>query len=212
MWKHVVTGVRNSLASHRSSEAPERDSWRASPPGLAGPGLASRTLKSAPAPQRPLIFPDELTEESGTQPPEGRPGARRRARRAAAYVVLSALGAAGAFAVYSGLVPRLAPVGRLEARSAATPPLTSVALLADTLALALGSFELRARLFQAHQMDCGDMARGLILVEERWTSYNAARGARGVVTDSSHDAADQSLYTRVDQVERRFERSACPRP
>jgi hypothetical protein len=92
------------------------------------------------------------------------------------------------------------------------PPPASLRSLADTLALAVTSFELRTRLFDAHQMQCPDLARGLILLEERWTAYTRAPRGAGVTLDSSQQATDRSLYASVDGAERRFERSACPRP
>jgi hypothetical protein len=61
-------------------------------------------------------------------------------------------------------------------------------------------------------MQCPDLARGLILVEERWVEYNVARSALGVAQDSAHTASDRSLYAGVDAIERQFERSKCPRP
>src|SRR2546425_565279 len=78
--------------------------------------------------------------------------------------------------------------------------------------LAIAAFDLRAQLFASRQMQCPELARGLILVEERWTSYNSVRKENGAPLDSARTARDRALYTDVDGVERRFERSACPRP
>src|SRR2546430_15081869 len=70
----------------------------------------------------------------------------------------------------------------------------------------------RSQLFASRQMQCPELARGLILVEERWTTYNSVRKENGAPLDSARTARDRALYTDVDGVERRFERSACPRP
>jgi len=61
-------------------------------------------------------------------------------------------------------------------------------------------------------MHCPELARGLVLVEERWTTYNTTRKESGVALDSARFARDRALYSDVDGVERRFERAACPRP
>jgi hypothetical protein len=106
--------------------------------------------------------------------------------------------------------PRIA-----AAQPGALPPLSPQMRLdrvADTLALATGAFDLRQRLFQAHQMQCPELARGLVLVEERWAAYNAARAATGLAPDSTHVALDRFLYASVDATERQFEQSKCPRP
>jgi hypothetical protein len=82
----------------------------------------------------------------------------------------------------------------------------------DTLALAIAAFDLRARLFASRQMQCPELARGLVLLEERWTAYNAIRKDLGGVLDSAQTARDRALYADADAVEQRFERSRCPRP
>jgi hypothetical protein len=84
--------------------------------------------------------------------------------------------------------------------------------VADTLGLAIAAFDLRARLFASRQMQCPELARGLVLVEGRWTTYNVVRKETTVPLDSVRTARDRALYTDVDGVERRFERSACTRP
>jgi hypothetical protein len=61
-------------------------------------------------------------------------------------------------------------------------------------------------------MHCPELARGLVQVEERWTTYNSVGKESGVALDSARTARDRALYADVDGVEKRFERSACPRP
>ena len=95
------------------------------------------------------------------------------------------------------------------------PPvaLSAVSVLdrqADTLALALEAFDIRARLFGARQMTCGDLARGIARVDQQWVAYSAAR--RGTALDSARDARDRALYANVRAVESRFDRTTCPRP
>ena len=102
------------------------------------------------------------------------------------------------------------PAGPLTA--AAATPLERLDRVADTLALAIAAFDLRAQLFASRQMQCPELGRGLVLVEERWTTYNSVRKERGTPLDSARTARDRALYTDVDGVERRFERTACTRP
>lgn len=164
--------------------------------------------------QSRVLFPDEFLEESA---PSGRtlPGRRALGRtlRVVGYGAATLLVGAGLVRLGSVLgspPPRNAAAG-LNATTAPSPQIR-VDRLADTLALAASAFDLRVRLFQTHQMQCPDLARGLILVEERWTEYNAARAATGVAQDSAHTALDRSLYASVDATEHQFEQSKCPRP
>jgi len=112
--------------------------------------------------------------------------------------------------LFSGSPP--APRPSPGTAAVVTLPLERLDRAADTLALALAAFDLRARLFATRQMRCPELARGLVLVEERWTSYNAVRKESAVALDSARTARDQALYADADAVERRFERSVCPRP
>ena len=162
-----------------------------------------------------VLFLDESAEEDAAPPPKltGRRVVFMRAAR------LAVLGAAG-FLASAGLV-RLGPglgapaslVSAAEPDARPTlPPQVQVDGAADTLALATSAFDLRVRLFQSHQMQCPDLARGLVLVEQRWTEYTAAQAATWVARDSAHTALARSLNTSVDAAERQFEQSKCPRP
>src|SRR5438034_117879 len=95
---------------------------------------------------------------------------------------------------------------------AAPHPLpTHLDQVADSLARAVRTFGERAALFDRRQLACDALARGLLAVEDRWQSYSTARRA-SVALDRTHAARDQMLYTGVDSVERRFEKSGCQRP
>ena len=83
---------------------------------------------------------------------------------------------------------------------------------ADTLALALTAFEDRVRMFEAKQMTCAGLQRGLQQVEDNWLTYNIARRETLAPFDGQREDRDRSLYADVRGVERRFERSGCPRP
>ena len=83
---------------------------------------------------------------------------------------------------------------------------------ADTLALALAAFEDRSRMFDARQMTCAGLTRGLQQVEDAWLAYNLARRETLVPFAAQREERDRSLYADVRTVERRFERSGCARP
>jgi hypothetical protein len=182
-------------------------------------GRRQRTVEQPPQPpsgqagQVFLLYPDEFAEESAAR---ALPGSRRvgnRAARLAAYGAAGLLAGAGLLRLGSTLARPASPVPAAELDAVLQlSPQGRVDRVADTLAFATGAFELRVRLFQTHQMLCPDLARGLIVVEERWAEYNAARAASGVAADSAHTALDQSLYAGVDATERQFEESRCPRP
>ncbi|OLB00699.1 MAG: hypothetical protein AUH23_00330 [Gemmatimonadetes bacterium 13_2_20CM_1_69_27] len=84
-------------------------------------------------------------------------------------------------------------------------------LAGDSLTQVVRTFADRARLFDQKQLACAGLARGLELVEKRWIAYNAARRSAGVL-DGARAGRDQTLYARVDSVERKFEQSGCARP
>jgi len=94
-------------------------------------------------------------------------------------------------------------------------PVSDTALLdrrADTLALAISAFTMRASMYDSRRMPCSGLARGLAQVEDGWLSYNIARKDMMAASDPARDARDKSLYANVRAVELRFERSSCARP
>src|SRR5438552_3128463 len=136
-----------------------------------------------------------------------------RIARWTAYAAAGVVGVAGLLRLYSaGAAPASRRSDPGSPAAVAATSLEPVDRAADTLALAIAAFDLRAQLFASRQMQCPELARGLILVEERWTTYNSVRKENGAPLDSARTARDGALYTDVDGVERRFERSACPRP
>ena len=191
-----------------------------------------RTEETALVPPFPLPVPAVQRASSSVQPwvflpdqfgsgDEGRrrwlSGARaRRIARGAAYAAAAILAVAGLVRLYSAAeapatpASLATPAGSLAA--VAATPLERLDRVADTLALAIAAFDLRVRLFASRQMQCPELGRGLVLVEERWTTYNSVRQQTSAPLDSARAARDRALYTDVDGVERRFERSACTRP
>lgn len=83
--------------------------------------------------------------------------------------------------------------------------------LGDSVRLVVRSFGDHSQQFDRNKPPCGDLARWLESVEARWTAYTAARRSAGAL-DAAHEARDAALYSAVDSVERRFEKSGCPRP
>ena len=202
MWQ-VVRDVRNAISRREgtaSSPRPLATSTPTPPP-------------SAEAGQVFLLLPDEFTEEEAAPRPAkaGRRGGQ--ATRLAAYGAAGLLAGAGLLRL--GAAPALPAPHVSPAEPGAVTPQTlqgRVDRAADLLLQATGALDLRVRLFQSRQMQCPDLARGLVLVEERWAEYNAAQAANGVPHDSVHVTLDRSLYAGVDAAERQFEQSNCPRP
>jgi hypothetical protein len=202
MWQ-VVRNVRSAIGRR------DRVAEEAPPSPLA---LASH---AAPGPtgQARVLFPDEFSEENDAPTPAFVGRRDGRVLRRMAYGAAGLLAAAGLIRLGSVLaLPRSRAAAVEPSATAWVSPQLRVDRVADTLALATGAFDLRARLFQSHQMQCSDLARGLVVVEERWAEYNAARAANGITADSAHTALDRSLYAGVDATERQFEESKCPRP
>lgn len=164
---------------------------------------------------RSVLFPEADPDDDPQPVPQPRPF--ERFTRPAAYVVSAVAGAVLVTAIYGLLGPRLgAPGARAGSDSGrAGSAINDTAVLdhrADTLALALSAFELRARMFDMRRMGCPGLARGLRQVEDGWLSYNLARRDLMAASDPARDARDKSLFADVRAVEVRFERSSCARP
>src|SRR5216117_4035544 len=207
----VAAGRKSACRSMNWSIRHPSDPTGASPRGCAGTTTAPRRRRSC----RPPPFPFPRSPRRPVLPP--RSAARiGRLARGAAYAAVAVLAVAVLVRLYSAVDPPASPAslappaGSLTA--AAATPLERLDRVADTLALAIAAFDLRARLFASRQMQCPELGRGLVLVEERWTTYNSVRKERGTPLDSARTARDRALYTDVDGVERRFERTACTRP
>jgi len=95
-------------------------------------------------------------------------------------------------------------------RPAAQKPKLDVA--ADSVARALRGYQGQADLFAQRRLDCAGLARELAAVESRWLSYSVERRAVRAGLDPARAATERSLYASVDSVERRFDRTGCPRP
>lgn len=120
-------------------------------------------------------------------------------------------------AIYGLIGPRTgAPGTRAGTDSArAASAVSDTAVLdrrADSLALAISAFTMRASMYDTRRMPCSGLARGLAQVEDGWLSYNMARKDLMATPDPARDARDRSLYADVRAVEVRFERSSCARP
>ena len=181
------------------------------PPAVAAAAPAPRvTPRKSPL----VLLPDQFGDGIGAdrRKPSHFFGARRAAQ-VAAYAAVGLLALAGLFRLYSALAsPTSSPTRASAVEAVVASPEARLDRAADTLALAIAAFDLRARLFASRQMECPELARGLVLVEERWTTYNAVRKDASTALDSARTARDRNLYADADAVERRFERSRCPRP
>ena len=186
------------------------------PPALPPPAVSAVPApipgaRRATASLPPRVF---LPDEFGADQDRGR-SARRvpvaRIARWAAYAGAGLLAVGGLFRLFAALASPAVPAPGAPP-AMATSPLARLDRAADTLGLAIAAFDLRAQLFASRQMHCPELARGLVLVEERWTAYNGVGKESSVALDSARTARDRALYADVDGVEKRFERSACPRP
>jgi hypothetical protein len=93
-----------------------------------------------------------------------------------------------------------------------SPALAALDLLADSVQSALTEYHRRRTGFDNGRVRCAELAQVLMVVEDRWTGYNA-RGQPGDLTlDANRAARDRELYGAVDSVESDFQHSACPRP
>jgi proteasome lid subunit RPN8/RPN11 len=84
--------------------------------------------------------------------------------------------------------------------------------LSDTLARGIRHYDGQAALFANQQIDCAALARGLVVIEDLWITYNAERRRKIALFDARRAARDQTVYAAVDSVESQFERSGCRRP
>ena len=188
------------------------------PPALPLPAVSAVPApipgaRRATASLPPRVF---LPDEFGADQDRGRlargvPVAR--IARWAAYAGAGLLAIGGLVRLYAALAsPAVTGPAPGAPAAVAASPLARLDRAADTLGLAIAAFDLRAQLFASRQMHCPELARGLVQVEERWTTYNGVGKESGVALDSARTARDRALYADVDGVEKRFERSACSRP
>jgi len=165
---------------------------------------ASDIAARAAALPRLLLYPDEFAPD-----PPRIPHAARYRR----YGLFALLSAAALFGLYLARGSAAAPAPRPP--DVARAPVVStnqLDRLADSVVLATTAYDLRANLFASRRMGCPDLARGLVEMEERWMAYSLARRDAPGVLDAPRSARDKALDAQVDAVERRFERSPCPRP
>lgn len=186
-------------------------------PATTGGATASRI-------NHPVLLPDDTDLDDEIFPAPGRPAPAvspaaapaRPAQRVRWYTYVAS-GIAGAVLVTGmyGLLGSRGASGNRGADSASGGAVSDTALLdrrADTLALAVSAFSMRAGMYDTRRMPCSGLGRGLIQVEDAWLGYNIARKDMLAASDPARDARDKSLYADVRAVEVRFERSGCTRP
>jgi hypothetical protein len=189
--------------------------YRASEPTVR-PGASAAELAATAARQVQVLFPDDEEDEPEVQPVAHNNQWVRPFVKPAAYAA-SALGGAALVLVLSGLVGSRGGTSANGNGNGADPATQAAALAvldrrADSLTAALTAFNSRARMFDARQMACTGLQRGLQQVEDGWLAYNIARREATAPFDAARDTRDRSLYADVRSVELRFERSACNRP
>jgi hypothetical protein len=186
---------------------------RAGIPGIAN---ASDALKN-----QVVLFPDQDPEEVAPAPVPAPPATWHQRSLKPAIYVACALGGAVLVAALSAIISSgdasTSRVAGANSDPAGEPGTAAYALAvldrrADTLALALSAFDVRARMFDARQMTCSGLARGLQQMEDNWLTYNIARRETLAPFDAQREERDRTLYADVRAVERRYERSGCARP
>jgi hypothetical protein len=187
-------------------------------PAVSGPGASH--------PNHPVLLPEPDTDDEiaptlpttrPSPPAVAKPHWYRALVRPTAYIASGIAGAVLVTVLYGILGSRAATTGGRTGSDSApgAVPVSDTTLLdrrADTLALAISAFTMRASMYDSRRMPCSGLARGLTQVEDGWLAYNVARKSLMTVSDPARDARDKSLYADVRTVEARFERSSCVRP
>lgn len=185
-------------------------------------GAAITEMSSERINSRPLLVPEADIDEDMPITLVAPAPARKRFLKPAIYVAC-ALGGAVLVAAMSAIISSgdasgTSRGGGSNGNGVTAEPGTAAfaaAILdrrADTLALALAAFDDRARMFDAKQMTCAGLQRGLQQVEDNWLSYNIARREILAPFDGQREERDRTLYADVRTAERQFERSGCARP
>jgi hypothetical protein len=188
-------------------------------------GTPPSIAPGASHPNHPVLLPEADGDDDAVptlppprvSPPVATKHWYRALARPTAYVASALAGAVLVTVLYGVLGSRAATNGGHSGSDAAPGGLTvsDTAALdrrADTLALAISAFTMRASMFDSRRMPCSGLARGLSQVEDGWLAYNIARKDLMAGSDAARDSRDKSLYADVRAVELRFERSSCARP
>ena len=219
--------VLGESVAHQEGPKPTVLMWRnyrAAEPIARVAAPLSEAARPAPTLEQagyPVLLLDDHAEEAASLPAPAGPRktvSLRRYARPAAYAA-SALGGAVVVTTLFSLLGSRPAGGGVDANRPGPPDAAAVATAtatldrrADTLALAISAFDARARMYDARQMTCPGLQRGLQQVEDGWLAYNMARKETLTPFDSGREVRDRSLYADVRSVERRFERSSCTRP
>jgi len=190
-------------------------------PAGAPPSIAP----GASHPNHPVLLPEadadddvvpSLPAPRVSLPVAATPHWYRALVRPTAYVASALAGAVLVTVLYAILGSRAATNGHSGSDAAPGGLVVSdTATLdrrADTLALAISAFTMRASMYDSRRMPCSGLARGLAQVEDGWLGYNIARKDLMAGSDPARDSRDKRLYADVRAVELRFERSSCARP
>ena len=188
-------------------------------------GTPPSIAPGASHPNHPVLLPEadadddvapNLPAPRVSPPVAAKPHWYRALVRPTAYVASALAGAVLVTVLYGILGSRAATNGHSGSDAAPGGLVVSdTATLdrrADTLALAISAFTMRASMYDSRRMPCSGLARGLAQVEEGWLVYNIARKDLMAGSDPARDSRDKRLYADVRAVELRFERSSCARP
>jgi len=193
------------------------------PAGRLGTPPSSAT--GAGHPNHPVLLPEAEADDDvvpSLPPPRvspplaAKPHWYRALIRPTAYIASALAGAVLVTVLYGILGSRAATNGHSGSDAApgglAVNDTAALDRRADTLALAISAFTMRASMYDSRRMPCTGLARGLSQVEDGWLAYNLARKDLMAGSDAARDSRDKSLYADVRAVELKFERSSCARP
>ncbi len=170
----------------------------------------ARTDTTAPAP-RHIFLPKDFVEDLEAPVAALPQSWADRVGRPVVYAASAVLAVVGAVAAYALLASPREPPGA-RAVAAVVAPLALIDVRADTVALALAAFDVRATMFEEKKMGCADLARGLVQIDETLLAYGAARRQGPTVLDAPRAARDRDLFSGASTAERQYERSGCTRP
>lgn len=212
------------MRSRRDDSFEATDAARARRPTVDQEGAEPRTRPEAEGwlearqlvlrdPDRPiaLVFGEETS-----------PATRRRLRRAAwsaaALLALGggawlAFGAAGG-ASGSGDAWRTPEAGSARAAPAAAGATAAAAFgrIGDSLSMSIFHYRLRQRDFDAGRIDCAELGRGYRRVDDFFVRLAATFQGEDGSPESGRARRFRKLTGEVDEVNRQFDGSRCPRP
>lgn len=204
-------------------ESESRDAPFGRPPRAVSPRSASAGPVNGG--EYRVVLPAELQAAFDREDDDIPPGFGRRSRRfrprsrlgiVAGVVALLLIGGLAAWKLViapadSEIIGEITPSPGTESPAIDAGP-SAFDLAAEEVEGTVSGYRERARLFANQRMTCEDLGRGLVQVEDSWTEYNVQKRGRSAPLSPELETRDRELYQQVQEVERDFVASGCPRP